>query len=154
MTTRHHLLITTCILFILCVAGCYPANHSTPKIKTPSDEPPVITNVQSCRIIANQFIASTSLNLGEESTLRITVIDPNLDIKNLFIRGYFPRESETPAIEFGPISVESQKKKRTSFYLKDPLVFEGEPGDWLFEVQIEDDSNNLSNKYRFHIILH
>ena len=154
MTIRNNLLITTSILLILYLAGCHPARQNTPKTNTPNDKPPFITNVQSCRIIANQFVASTSLNLGEESTLRITVIDPNLDIKNLFIRGYFPRESEAPALEYGPIAIEPQQKKRTSFYLKNPLVFEGEPGDWLFEVQIEDDSKNLSNKYRFHIILH
>jgi hypothetical protein len=154
MTTRNLLRITICTICVLFLSGCFSASRNAPKIKKPDDEPPFITNVQSCRIIANQFIASSSLTIGEKSTLRITAIDPNLDIKNLFIRGYFPRESETPAIEYGPITVEPQKKKRTSFYLKDPLVFEGEPGDWLFEVQIEDDSNNLSNKYRFHIILH
>ncbi|RJP79066.1 MAG: hypothetical protein C4522_11125 [Desulfobacteraceae bacterium] len=154
MTFRHPLLYLTCIITILSLCGCFPAKQAAQQIVGDDDAPPIITNVQSCRIIANHYIASTSLNVGEKGTFRITVIDQNLDIKKLYIRGYFPRESETPAIEYGPFEVEPQDKKRISFYMKDPIAFEGEPGDWLFEVQIEDENNNLSNKYRFHVILH
>jgi hypothetical protein len=154
MTLRHPLLHLTWIITILALCGCFPAKQVTQKIVGEDDAPPIITNVQSCRIIANNYIASSSLNLGEKSTFRITVIDQNLDIKKLFIRGYFPRESGEPTIEYGPFELEPQDKKRISFYIKNPIIFEGEPGDWLFEVQIEDGNNNLSNKYRFHVILH
>jgi len=154
MTIRHLLLYLIWITAVLPVFGCHRATTNPKTILQGKDKPPIITNVQSCRIIENRYITSTSLNIGEEGIFRFTVIDKNLDIKKLYIRGYFPRESETPTIEYGPFELDPQEKRRTSFYLKEPIVFEGPPGDWLFEVQIEDENNNLSNLYRFHVILH
>jgi len=153
MTIKHFWLYLTSIITVLHFVGCYSAKTSTQKIIKGSDKPPIITNVQSCRIIDKDYIASTSLNVGEEGIFRVTVIDKNLDIKRLYIRGYFPRESETPTAEYGPFELAPQEKRRTSFYLKKPISFEGPPGDWLFEVQIEDANDNLSNLYRFHVIL-
>jgi len=57
-----------------------------------------------------------------------------------------------PQLMGQPVVFRSEKR-RTSFYLKKPISFEGPPGDWLFEVQIEDANDNLSNLYRFHVIL-
>jgi hypothetical protein len=154
MRFRHLLLYMTCIITVSISFGCSHLKQSTEKIAKTNVKPPFITNVQSCRIIENSYIASTSLNLGEKGTFRITVNDQNPNIKKLFIRGYLPRESEIHSIEYGPLEVDAHKKKRTTFYLKDPIAFEGDPGDWLFEVQVEDENSNLSNKYRFHVILH
>jgi len=153
MTIKHLLLHLAWIITISNVFGCYSTTPNTKKIIQRDDKPPIITNVQSCRIIENHYIASTSLTIGEEGIFRFTVIDKNLDIKELYIRGYFPRESKNPTVEYGPFELDPQEKKRTSFYLKEPIAFEGPPGDWLFEVQIKDESNNLSNLYRFHVIL-
>ena len=154
MRFRNLFLYMTCIITISIYSGCTHTKPNTEKIVKKNVKPPFITSVQSCRIIENSYVASTSLNLGEKGTFRITVNDQNPDIKKLFIRGYFPRESEIHTIEYGPLEVDAHDKKRTSFYLKDPITFEGDPGDWLFEVQAEDKYNNLSNKYRFHVILH
>jgi hypothetical protein len=154
MMIRHLLLHLTCIITIFNLFGCYHKKPTTPKSIKIDDRPPIITNVQSCRIIDNNYIASTSLNIGEKGVFRITVIDQNLDAKKLYIRGYFPRESDAPAMEYGPYELDPQEKRRTSFYLKKPIAFVGPPGDWLFEVQIEDENNNRSNIYRFHVILH
>jgi len=153
MRFRHLLLYMTCIITVSISFGCAHSKPSTEKIAKTNVKPPLITNVQSCRIIENDYVASTSLNLREKGTFRITVNDKNPNIKKLFIRGYFPRESELHSIEYGPLEVDAHDKKRTTFYLKDPIIFEGDPGDWLFEVQVEDENNNLSNKYRFHVIL-
>ena len=143
----------TLAISILGISGCRTAKSATESIIKTDNHAPLITNVQSGKIIKDQYVASSSFNISDKSTFRITVIDPDLDVKKLYIRCFYPRDSDQPYLELGPFDLPAQKKKRASLYPDEPVEISGPPGDWLIEVQVGDEKNNLSNIYRLHVII-
>jgi len=153
MTIKKAILFLIFTISILSISGCHTAKFGKEGIINTANHTPLITNVQSGKIIKNQYIASSSLNIHNKSTFRITVIDLDLDVKKLYIRCFYPKDSEQPYLELGPFDLPAQKKKQTSLYPDEPVEISGPPGDWLVEVQVEDGKNNLSNIYRLHVII-
>ena len=43
----------------------------------------------------------------------ITIVDPDLDAKKLYIYCFYPRDSEEPYLELGPFDLPAQKKKKS-----------------------------------------
>jgi len=153
MTIKKAVLILTSAISILGITGCYSTKSATGSIIKIDNHIPFITNVQSGKIIKDRYIASSSLNISDKITFRVTIIDLDLDVKKLYIRCFYPRDSEQPYLELGPFDLPPQEKKRTSLYLNEPVEISGPSGDWLIEVQVEDEKNNLSNIYRLHVII-
>lgn len=153
MPIKKAFLVLTSTISILGISGCPTARSVTESIIKTDNHSPLITNVQSGKIIKDQYIASSSFNIRDTSKFRITVIDPDLDVKKLYIRCFYPRDSEQPYLELGPFDLPAQEKKQTSMYPDEPVEISGPPGDWLVEVQVEDKKNNLSNIYRLHVII-
>jgi len=153
MTIKKAILFLTLAISILGISGCRTTKSGTESIIKMDNQSPLITNVQSGKIIKDQYVASSSLTISDKSTFRITIIDRNLDVKKLYIRCFYPRDSEQPYLELGPFDLPAQEKKRTSLYLNEPVEISGPAGDWLIEVQVEDEKNNLSNIYRLHVII-
>jgi len=92
-------------------------------------------------------LSVTRVHSGSSSLTGIVML------KKLYIRCFYPRDSEQPCLELGPFDLPAQEKKRTSLYLNEPVEISGPAGDWLIEVQVEDEKNNLSNIYRLHVII-
>lgn len=153
MKIKKALLFLTLVISILGISGCRTAKSTTESIIKLDNHTPLITNVQSGKIIKGQYVASSSLNISDKITFRVTVIDPDLDVKKLYIRCFYPRDSEQPYLKLDPFDLPAQKKKRASLYPDEPVEISGPPGNWLIEVQIEDEKNNLSNIYRLHVII-
>jgi len=153
MTIKKVILILTLAISILEIAGCYTTKSATGSAIKIGNHIPFITNVQSGKIIKDRYIASSSLNISSKSSFRVTITDFDLDVKKLYMRCFYPRGSEKPYLEFGPFDLPPQEKKRTCLYLNEPIEISGPPRDWLVEVQVEDEKNNLSNTYRLHVII-
>jgi len=154
MQLQKTFIILILAVSILWISGCHTSGSVTESIiPSMTNNAPIITNVQSGKIIKDQYIASSSLNFSDKTTFRITVIDEDLDAKKLYIRCYYPRDSEQAYHELGPFELPVQEKKRFSHYLQQPVKISGPPGDWRIEVQVEDEKNNLSNIYRLHVIV-
>jgi len=153
MKIKKTILFLTFAISILGISGCRTAKSATESIIKLDNNSPFITNVQSGKIIKGQYVASSSLSISDKTTFRVTIIDPDLDIKKLYIRCFYPRDSEQPYLELGPFDLSAQEKKRTNVHLSKPVEISGPSGDWLVEIQVEDEKNNLSNIYRLHVIL-
>jgi len=153
MTIKKAILFLTLAVSILEISGCRTTKSIAESIINKDNHAPLITNVQSGKIIKDQYVASSSLNISDKITFRITVIDQDLDVKKLYIRCFYPSDSEQPYLEPGPLDLPAQEKKQTSLYPDEPVEITGPPGDWLVEVQVEDEKNNLSNIYRLHVII-
>ena len=153
MKIKKALLFLTLAISIQGISGCRTSRSATESIIKLDNHAPLITNVQSGKIIKDQYVASSSLNIRDKITFRITIVDPDLDAKKLYIYCYYPRDSEEPYLELGPFDLPAQEKKRANVHLKEPVEISGPSGDWLVEVQAEDEKNNLSNIYRLHVII-
>jgi len=153
MKIKNALLFLTFAISILGISGCRIAKSGMESIIKLNNHEPLITNVQSGKIINDRYVASSSLNVSNKITFRITIIDPDLDVKKLYIRCFYPSYSEQPNLELGPFDLPAQKTIQTNIHLKEPVEISGPSGDWRIEVQVEDEKNNLSNIYRLHVIM-
>ncbi len=153
MKIKKALLLLTFAISILWISGCHAAKSAAESIIKLDNHSPFITNVQSGKIIKGQYVASSSLNINDKNTFRVTIVDPDLDVKKLYIRCFYPRDSDQPILELGPFDLPVQEKQRTSMHLNEPVEISGPSGNWLVEVQVEDEKNNLSNIYRLHVII-
>jgi len=153
MRIEKTFLFLTLVVSILWISGCHTSKSAIESIVKTDNNAPIITNVQSGKIIKDQYVASSSINFSDKTTFRVTVIDEDLDVKKLHVRCFFPRDAEHPYQELGPFDLPAQEKKRSSLYPRESIEISGPPGDWRVEVQVEDEKNNLSNIYRLHVIV-
>lgn len=152
MCTYKNVIGCLCSAVFLCVcfAGCRSAENIF------SDEtgtPPSILYVQSGKLISNRYLATTSFRVGDQANFKITIMDPDLDVQTLYIRGYYPKDALEPFARYTPTELFPQKGERQSFFLEDPFTMPAPSGEWRVELQVEDTAGNRSNVYKLFVII-
>lgn len=113
-----------------------------------------IKNVQTGKIIDGRYLATISFHVGDQANMRILAVDKGLDIQKIYVRGYYPKNAETPHLVHDTDGLGSQSTGRNSYFLKEPFDIPGPPGEWRLDIQIEDDERNLSNLYQTYLVVH
>jgi hypothetical protein len=139
------------ITFFLFTGCCRKKLEIIPTSRTFTSK---IQNVQTGRIINGRYLATSSFYIGDQANIRILAVDKDMDIHKVYIRGYYPKNAETPHLKYCSYGLESQLKDRVSFFLKEPFNISGPPGEWRIDIQVEDEERNLSNLYKIFLIVH
>ena len=145
---------TLFILLLVCLlaAGCITTDASV--IQEVDTSPPVIKHAQSGKIIDDKYIATSSFLVGDTVNFIVSLNDSSMNIKSIHLREHYPANVNQDHTEFKPIEAVPTSKKSKSVMLKEPIEFSGPSGNRKFEIQVEDDDNNLSNVYTLHLIIH
>lgn len=139
------------IAFFVFAIGCTRNIEIAP---TPRPFTAKIKNVQTGKIVDGGYMATTSFHVGDQANIRILAADKDLDIQKVYVRGYYPKNAETPHLIYHTDGLGAQSDGRMSFLLKEPFHISGPPGEWRIDIQIEDEERNLSNLYKTYLIVH
>jgi hypothetical protein len=139
------------VFLCVCFAGCRSAEHI---FSGETGTPPSILYVQSGKLIGSRYLATSSFHVGDQANFKITIMDPDLDVQTLYIRGYYPKDALEPFARYAPTELLSQEKERQSFVLEDPFTMPAPSGEWRVELQVEDTVGQRSNIYKLFVIIH
>ncbi|MBW2218735.1 MAG: hypothetical protein JRF40_04465 [Deltaproteobacteria bacterium] len=145
-----HLLVLSLVFSM--ITGC---NITDSRIQKELDTvPPIIKHVQSGKIVNDEYIATTSLRVGDVVNFVISTKGPSNKIIKIHLTEYYPANANQAHTEFKPIDAVLRSKKTKGIMLKKPINFLGPPGERKFEIRVEDAENNLSNVYTLHLMIH
>jgi len=108
---------------------------------------PKINNVELLKWDGNDWVVTTTYNIGDTANFYVYASDPDLDLSTLTVSQYYPHDSSTPYYGPDSVSLGSQPTADLIVYLITPITVEGPAGNWRIEFQLADAKGNESNVF-------
>ncbi len=144
------------ILFLLIMAGCNSSSgggeSTNQKTNTTyieeHDTSPTITST-TAYLVNDPYRTRTSFDEGAFVNGYVFITDPDMDLKYLYAREYYPATSTIPYSEPFQWDLTGQTHKDMVYLSLEDFKVTGPAGSWRIDFQAEDAKGNLSNIYSF-----